>query len=251
MKYILAQRNRAHLAALARQPALLAFDFDGTLAPIVADRHTARMRRTTERLLRDVCALFPCAVISGRSRDDVSRRLGDLPVRYVVGDHGADAGTGRKRFGEQMAEVLHVLRQVLGGEPGIDVENKGSSLAIHYRMAPDADAARHAIEASVVSFMPRVRLLPGKCVVNIVPALAPHKGDAFRQLLRTERAQTALYVGDDDTDEDVFRLDIPEKPLTVRVGASPRSRATYFLRQQREIDSLLRVLAVARPVSGR
>jgi trehalose 6-phosphate phosphatase len=79
----------------------------------------------------------------------------------------------------------------------------------------------------------------------------PYKGDAFRQLLRAERAQTALYVGDDDTDEDVFRLEIPESLLTVRVGASPGSHATYFLREQPEIDNLLRVLASVRKVCGR
>jgi trehalose 6-phosphate phosphatase len=246
VKYILARRNVGTLTRLAAGRALLAFDFDGTLAPIVADRDAARMRSTTERLFRDVCAVFPCAVISGRSRADVARRLGDLPVRYVVGDHGGDAGMRRLRFDGQMAEVLDSLRRRLAGLPEIDIENKGSSLAIHYRVAPDRDAARLAIEAALAGPPRRVRQVPGKCVMNVLPAEALHKGDAFRQILSAERAEKALYVGDDDTDEDVFRLHGPERPLTVRVGASPRTRAEYFLHEQREIDTLLRLLATAR-----
>jgi trehalose 6-phosphate phosphatase len=89
--------------------------------------------------------------------------------------------------------------------------------------------------------------VPGKRVVNVVPAEAPHKGDAFRQLLRAERAEQALYVGDDDTDEDVFRLEPPDRPVTVRMGPSRRSRAEYFVREQGEIDDLLRMLAAFRP----
>jgi Trehalose-phosphatase len=92
--------------ALANGRTLLCFDFDGTLAPIVTDRNGARMRPRTARLFRDACLVFPCAVISGRSRDDVAPRLGDVAVRYVVGDHGADAGTPRPEFHRQMAGIM-------------------------------------------------------------------------------------------------------------------------------------------------
>jgi trehalose 6-phosphate phosphatase len=247
MRYLLAERNRRHLLALANGRTLLGFDFDGTLAPIVTDRDAARMRPRTARLFRELCAMFPCAVISGRSRDDVARRLGSVPVRYVVGDHGADAGTARAEYHDQMVDVVEDLRQALVGLPGVEIENKVASVAVHYRRAPDAGAARERIEAALVSSAPRVRLIPGKFVVNVVPRLAPHKGDAFRQLVRSEGAEQALYVGDDDTDEDVFRLELADRPVTVRVGASPRSRAEYFLHDQAEIDDLLRVLARGRP----
>ena len=243
MKYILAARNRRHLVGLAGGRTLLAFDFDGTLAPIVADRNAATMRPRTARLFREVCAAYPCAVISGRSREDVTQRLGDVPVRYVVGDHGADTGTPRVAYHQQMADVSDGLRRVLAGQQGIEIEAKGASMAIHYRLAPSPDEARELIEAAVAPLEPRVRVVPGKRVLNLVPAEAPDKGDAFRQLLRAEHADRALYVGDDDTDEDVFGLKLPERPITVRIGASRRSRAEYFLREQREIDDMLRILA--------
>jgi trehalose 6-phosphate phosphatase len=76
-------------------------------------------------------------------------------------------------------------------------------------------------------------------VVNLVPERAPHKGDALLALRAKEGADTALYVGDDITDEDVFELDQPGRLLSIRVGQSKRSAAAYFLRNQREIDVFL------------
>jgi trehalose 6-phosphate phosphatase len=136
MRYLLAQSNRCHLLGLANGRTLLGFDFDGTLAPIVTNRDAARMRPRTARLFRQVCVVFPCAVISGRSRDDVARRLRDVPVRYIVGDHGADAGTPLPEFHRQMAGIMEELGRALTGQPGIEIESKRSSLAIHYRMTP-------------------------------------------------------------------------------------------------------------------
>jgi trehalose 6-phosphate phosphatase len=250
MKYILASRHLRELSHLARQRALVAFDFDGTLAPIVDDRDVARMRRSTARLFERVCAAFPCAVVSGRRRDDVAARLGGAAVRYVVGEHGADDGISEVPGWRAIAAVLGRVRRALGGWEGVDIEVKRASLAIHYRNAADPGAARRAVDAALARLPARLRLVPGKCVVNVVSEDAPNKGDALRRLMRVERAERALYVGDDDTDEDVFRLTGPRRPLTVRVGRSAGSRADYYLRNQREIDLLLRAIAAA-PATGR
>jgi trehalose 6-phosphate phosphatase len=137
------------------------------------------------------------------------------------------------------------MRRLLGGWDGIDIEVKRASLAVHYRNAADRLAARHAIEAALARLPAGVRLVPGKCVVSVVFERAPHKGDAIRRLLYLERAERALYVGDDDTDEDVFRLRPSVPLLTVRVGRATRSAAGYYLRHQREIDLLLKRLASA------
>jgi trehalose 6-phosphate phosphatase len=83
----------------------------------------------------------------------------------------------------------------------------------------------------------------GKQVVNIVPARAPHKGAALERERARRRCTTAIYVGDDETDEDVFTLGRPEALLTIRVGRRRSSAAAYYLRSQREIDALLRALA--------
>jgi trehalose 6-phosphate phosphatase len=91
----------------------------------------------------------------------------------------------------------------------------------------------------VSAFSHRLRKIPGKLVLNLTPVQAPDKGDALQRLMASEQAEVALYVGDDVTDEDVFRLDKPGKLLTVRVGAAQFSAARYYLRDQQEIDTLL------------
>jgi trehalose 6-phosphate phosphatase len=79
----------------------------------------------------------------------------------------------------------------------------------------------------------------GKLVVNLVPRGAPHKGMALERLRESLHCDTALYVGDDQTDEDVFALDDPGRLLTIRVGEKTTSRASFFLRDQACIDVLL------------
>ena len=91
-----------------------------------------------------------------------------------------------------------------------------------------------------------MRVVPGKMVVNLVPAELPHKGDALERLMRTERLASALYVGDDRTDEDAFRLGAASGVIGVRVGRARDSAAPWFLRDQGEIDDLLALLAFAR-----
>lgn len=246
MRQILAHANEGVLAQLAWARVLLAFDFDGTLAPIVADRDGARMRGRTRRLFSRVCSLYPCAVISGRSQGDVAARLGGAPVKYVIGNHGLEPGVGIGAFEEDVAAARALVGAALRPIAGIDVEDKRYSLAIHYRRARKKREARAAIHAAVEALPVRMRLIAGKMVVNVVPDRAPNKGDALLHLREEERADTALYVGDDVTDEDVFELDQPGRVLTVRVGASRTSAATYYLRAQAEIDALLTRLVALR-----
>jgi len=227
------------VAQLAWSRVLLAFDFDGTLSPIVSARDAARMRPRTAKLFANACDLYPCAVISGRSRGDVIARLdGGAPAR-VVGNHGIEPGVRTRAFEAQMSHVRDALAHVLADEQGIDIEDKRYSLAIHYRRARSKRRARARITAALVPHARTTRTIPGKLVVNVLPARAPNKGDALRDLRKQLGVDTALYVGDDVTDEDVFSLDEPGRLVTVRVGRSTRSAASYYVRDQREIDTLL------------
>jgi trehalose 6-phosphate phosphatase len=247
MRHLLSRDGRELLAQLASTHVLLAFDFDGTLAPIVSDREGARMRASTARLFARVAAAYPVAVISGRARADVTARLGEAPVRHVVGNHGLEPGGDMKAFERIVARVRPALEASLGGVRGVEVEDKRYSVAIHYRHARGKREARAAIREAVEALPDRMRLVAGKLVVNLVPERAPNKGDALLALREKERADVAIYVGDDVTDEDVFVLDEPGALVSARIGRSVRSAAPYYLRDQREMDTLLEVLARARP----
>jgi trehalose 6-phosphate phosphatase len=242
MKDLLARHNRGLIDQLAWSNVLLAFDFDGTLAPIVADRHRAAMRPETAQLFTRVCQRYPSAVISGRAKADVARRLKGAPVRFLIGNHGLEPGTRLGTFGRQIERARPLLEASLAGRPGIDIEDKRYSLAVHYRRAREKPRARDAIRRAVAALPIPMRVIPGKLVVNVVPDAAPSKGDALVALRERAEADIAMYIGDDITDEDVFQLDQPGRLFTVRIGRSRSSAARYYLRQQRAIDLFLTCL---------
>jgi trehalose 6-phosphate phosphatase len=245
MRSILSDEARCLLEELASRHALLAFDFDGTLAPIVADRDAAQLRPETRQLLRALSLLHPCAVISGRARGDVSARLRGIPLFAIVGNHGAEAGRGpldRTRR-EQLVGWMRSLKQDLSLVPGIDVEDKGFSLAVHYRHVPAPAAARQLVLRATTA-LEGARVSRGHAVVNVAPGDAPDKGTALLDLVRRAGPRPVLYVGDDRTDEHVFRS--ASIDVGVRVGRTARSAARWYLATQRALDDLLRAMLSAR-----
>lgn len=239
------------LRPLAEGAPLLAFDFDGTLAPIVADRDAASMRTRTRGLLSALCARFPCAVISGRSLEDLGARVDGLGLRHLVGGHGLEPCEDLSAFEALAAEAAGHLGALLAGAEGIDLERKPGTLSVHYRHAPNRREALERIETVVASIPVAMRTIPGRLVVNLVPVGSPHKGDALKALMRKEGARVALYAGDDETDEDAFRLGHLEGVVGVRIGRSATSSATHYLRNQEELDLLLeRLLELGRGSPG-
>ena len=89
MRYLLSRASRTVLAQLAHERTLCAFDFDGTLSPIVEHPGQAVMGAQTRALLGRVAALYPSIIVSGRAREDVLGKLNGLEVARVIGNHGA------------------------------------------------------------------------------------------------------------------------------------------------------------------
>jgi trehalose 6-phosphate phosphatase len=240
---VFSSAGRRALEEMALSNVLLAFDYDGTLAPIVADPSRAVMRAATRDRLADAARLYPCAVISGRARADVMRKIGDLPLLRIVGNHGVE-WEGIEP-GRGVAAWRRHMSRACSGLEGVEIEDKGFSLAVHWRRALDKRAARRLILAAAAR-VADVRIVHGKDVVNIVHAEASHKGDALLEMRRQLGCDTAIYVGDDVTDEDVFALDRPGRLLAIRVGWSARSRASYCVRSQARVDDLLGLLVAFR-----
>lgn len=242
MKRILTADNVEILAQFAWAAGLVAFDFDGTLAPIVGDRTQSQMRPRTRLLLKRVAELYPCAIIANRTRSDVMSRLDDIAVKHVVGNHGIEAADSTESFEQEIATALPRLEEAFRGRQGVDVENKRHSIAIHYHRARRKAETRVMVTGILHQIAPTLRLIPGKLVIHLTPQQAPNKGDALLALRDADHLDIALYVGDDVTDEDVFRLDQPGRLLCIRVGPSRKSAAAWYLRDQREIDLLLETL---------
>ncbi len=235
MKYILSKVSLPVVELLARERTLCAFDFDGTLAPIVDKPERAAMRTRTRTLMSRLASLYPCIVVSGRAREDVLKKLTDLPVMRVIGNHGAECSetpAGRS----PIEHWKTALKAGLSSIPGMWIEDKGLSLAVHYRLCANKAEVRRRILAHAHT-LPRTRVFGGKLVVNVVADGAPNKGDALAAERDRLRCTWVLYAGDDDNDEDAFALD--GNIVAVRVGRKLRSHAGYYLRTQAEIDMLL------------
>ena len=246
MKWILSNEYTNVLARFANARALVAFDYDGTLTAIAAARHAVFMPEHTQSLLAEVAARYPCAVISGRKYGDILARLGGVDLAYVVGNHGLEPHPKMSTFEREIASITPELERALPQHRGIDIENKVYSLSIHYRQAKDHAETRALILEAITKLSRPVRTMLGKLVVNVLPADAPHKGDALVALREQEGAEIAMYVGDDVTDEDVFAMNDSQRLLGIRVGHSVDSAAPWYLHDQYEIDALLERLVSLR-----
>ena len=245
MKDILSRASREVLQQFAWSNVLVAFDYDGTLAPIVRDPEKAAIRTKTRRLLCEVALLYPCIVVSGRARADARRFLRGIPLKQIVGNHGIEPWQATRPIIDEVTRWAPLLRRWLSPYKGVRIENKTYSVAVHYRQSREKKKARAAIRAAAAA-LGSTRLVGGKQVVNILPEGAPHKGVALEKERDRLRRDTAIYVGDDETDEDVFGLDQPGRLLTIRVGPRMGSQASYYVKNQAAVDGLLTALVSLR-----
>lgn len=240
MPHLLQPSGEDALAAVLRRSPLLAFDFDGTLTPIVATPDQARISQAVSGKLQRLASRLPVAIVTGRRVDDVRPRLGFQP-HFVVGNHGAEMDEA------DVAQAAGALQEVRGElerreveltRAGIMVEDKGLSLALHYRLSRRPDEALALIREVLRPAQPRCRTFSGKMVENVVPADAPDKALAVHRLVAHCNVSCAIFVGDDVNDEPVF-ASAPRDWLTIRVGRAPDSRAGYFLDSTAEVGLLL------------
>jgi trehalose 6-phosphate phosphatase len=218
---------------------LLAFEFDGTLAPVVHDRASAAPKPATRELLTRIAAVHPCAVISGRARQDLLERLRGIPLVEVVGNHGAEptpAGTDELLVRRRVALWHAVLAPSLLEIPGVEIEDKRLSLAIHFRRARDQAGAERRVRLALRRAT-GARLIEGACAVDMVPEELPDQGSALKRLCAQLGVKAALFVGGGAAHAVVARAEIPGL-VAVQVGG-PASGATYFVEDQAGVDGIL------------
>ena len=244
MRYIFSPYGEQALMHFVNQHTLLAFDFDGTLAPIVPQPDDACASTSIGMAMTKLTEIANVAIITGRAINDVKNRLNFEP-HYIVGNHGAEGMPGQSdvphdptdinSWEQQIQAAWHTLPQ------GISMENKQHSLSIHYRMTANREHAKQALEVLLDQLQPSPRIIGGKCVFNLLRANAADKFDALSALQRAAGASHALFAGDDETDEAVFRKSKPDW-LTIRVGRKEDSAAQYYLNSQSEMAVLLQRL---------
>ena len=231
LRPLLGQQGLAALTTLVRSPALFAFDFDGTLAPIRPRPDDVHVSATIALRLDKLARVRPVAIVTGRRIADVRERLGFVPS-WIVGNHGAeddgdpDAAARAHDALDALRERLRARAQGLSGA-GVAIEDKGQSLALHFRTAPDREAASALIEDVLAGFTASLHVFGGKLVYNAVAADAPDKAVAVQRLIARAGVQTAFFAGDDVNDEPVFAAAQPGW-VTVRIGCERRASAARF-----------------------
>lgn len=255
MMDLLSAQGRAALARLMAGPAVFGFDFDGTLAPIRSTPGEVLMAPPVAQAFADLTRRLPVAVITGRGVADIHPRLSGAP-RWIVGNHGAEGlpGADPARLRTQADTCAAWRRQLdemgLGATAplpgkGIFLEDKTYTLCLHYRLAPDREAAQSLLEQCAHALRPAPRIVRGKCVLNLLPDGSADKFAALAQLAGSVGGD-AFFIGDDDTDETVFAR-APASWVTVRVGAGCASAARYRLDSQ---DGILACLCLLLELAG-
>lgn len=242
----------ARLRVAARVSLFL--DFDGTLVPFVKDPSQARLdesvRKTLARISRSSRTVM--TFISGRSFSDITSRIGLEGVVYA-GNHGLEICGRQMHFLEptasaRRAELAHLSRQLAANLRHIEgaiVEYKGLTACVHYRWAAASDVARikAVVEAAVAIAPAPIRLISSKMALEIVPLSDWDKGKAvcwIQQHLNDGKA-LPIYLGDDLTDEDAFRV-LPDG-ITVKVGSFTGTSARYSLPDPEAVHEFLTWLA--------
>lgn len=188
-------------------------DVDGTISPIVPHPDDAQVTPRNRELLAALQDVLPLvAVVSGRAAVDIHERVG-IPGLVYVGNHGLDtwAGGDVQIAPEARAyrDALETVRDDLQSQiwPGMQVEDKGATLSIHYRRADDPAAAAAHFEPIIQRLTDAhdLRLHQGRMVFEVRPPVDVNKGSAFRQLIERYNLTGAVYLGDDTTDADALR----------------------------------------------
>lgn len=207
------------LAPLVEDPARAAIllDIDGTLAPIVDQPSEAVVPKRTRQLLVELARRYGAvACISGR-RASEARALVAIGTITYLGSHGAEllrAGWTESRLDPELEDWRRRIQEFGRQAETADlrrrrvrIEDKGPILAFHWRGAPDQEAARAAIDAiAAKAEAAGLRTHWGRMVLEVRPPVRIDKGAGIASFLEGADLDAAMYVGDDTTDLDAFRM---------------------------------------------
>jgi trehalose-phosphatase len=241
-----------HLDDVSRAPVLLvATDYDGTLAPIVAEPSLAEAHRESVVALKVLAGLpqTHVAVISGRALADLAGRMHEVEPAHFVGSHGSEFDHGAAApIPEESLVLRDKLReqtqQISTKYPGTMIEPKPAGLAFHYRNATEAHAAAALNELlKSIEGIAGCHVRHGKKVVEL-SVVQTNKGKALESLRQRVGATAVVFLGDDVTDEDAFAT-LTGPDAGIKVGDGP-TVAKYRVQTALDVAHVLAVIAEKR-----
>lgn len=233
-------------------------DFDGTLSPIVNTPDKAVIPKFVRSLLKEISQKkdLKVAIISGRSLADIKKRVGVEDIIYS-GNHGLEVESPKIKhnphipsaYMNELRKIKEELKKRLKGVKGAFIEDKGISLAVHFREAgkKEANIIKTIFRevAIIPSVIKKIRIRTGKKVIEAGPPIEWDKGKMVLWLISRQRFCldgnkdiVSLYLGDDVTDEDAFKA-LKKEGVTILVGGNRVSHANYYLNNPKEVYELL------------
>jgi trehalose-phosphatase len=228
----------------------LLLDYDGTLTPIRHKPSAATLTPESERLLQRLSNLhdIDLSIVTGRSMEDI-KRLVPVEKITIVANHGFHIlQNGKEWIHPEAVSLIRTLKSLafildstLNDFPKAYVENKQFTLSIHYRniLMKDIPSFISIVTKTIRSFDPTLIITRGKKVLEVRPNTNWGKGTAVKQILSQKRGTfLSVFIGDDTTDEDVFRI-LHSKGINIRVGKEKATYAKYYVKNVREVMQLL------------
>lgn len=232
------------LTALAgRRPLLVASDYDGVLSPLADVPSEAGPEPGAAEVLGRLAAVpgVTVALVSGRGMADLQATSGFTGRLRWIGSHGAEFdGPLTDDLAHRRDALAARLEPLVVGTPGARLEVKPASVAVHVRQVSDRAAAAALLEDARAQVDSSLTLKPGKDVLEFAVTDAD-KGSAVRRLAAEVGARGILYLGDDVTDEDAFRI-LGNDDVTVKIGAG-RTAAAHRVPDPAAAVALLAELA--------
>jgi trehalose-phosphatase len=238
-------------------PRLLMFDFDGTLSPLAATPKQACLSSSMKLCLAHIASQpqTQVAVVSGRGLADLEMKIGLANLVYV-GNHGLSTSWGKlsipagelRHWRELTKDAIFLLEPVVRNYPGCVLEDKEFDLSVHYRLVKKI--YQHDLLMETKQALAQLPLIAreGKKAIEFRPVGGRDKGGAVKLLseklaLGWESSGFCLYIGDDATDEDAFKVvnNLGSRAVSIKVGPG-KTQAAYRLNTVDEVDVFLRKL---------
>jgi len=226
-----------------RHDALIGFDVDGVLAPIVGHAEQSCLSPGVRESLSALARYSTVAILSGRSLDSLERRFAFASELHVIGSHGLEVRGSTavelgddERYTYEQLEILGTKTVEAAGE-GAWLEYKPASVVVHTREADPAMSAR-AVAAldNLANMLDGAQVKRGHEVVELL-ARSASKGDALVALAARLGLAPLVYFGDDLTDEDAFTL-MGDDDVSVKVGPGPTA-ARFRIAGTTEVANVL------------
>ncbi len=251
-------------ARLQKAPLFLFMDYDGTLAPIAETPAKAKILPENKKILEELSNLpgVRLAIISGRELEDIKSRIGLKNIIYSA-NHGLEIDGPKIKFKSpvkpdfrKIIKSIHdSLKNKLAEIEGALIEDKGLSLSLHYRLVKEAEVPKVKALFHELVIIPllknKIKITRGKKALEIRPQVEWDKGKvvlwllARQQFAQGDKEVLPVYIGDDVTDEDAFKV-LRNKGITIAIGKTSGSYAQFYLNDAAEVGEFLRRIEACR-----